>query len=309
MKKQYTKQQIVEAIKFWQRKLDEVDDLHSINDIEVVSISDKDQIAKLLPEVIDLVNKTYEPIGGYYGTTDIERLVRTTSLVKIVKDTNGKLVACAYYRNMHNSFKLQAYGNDGTQYGKAAVKAIIKSDVAPYTNWVWGEVSRSVEKYFKKFEGYPLPNSLVAEVLKKNSNDIEMSKDGFHYKRKIGKNSEATEKVVYGFPSQDVADRAMASANYEIERHKLNMQLINEDEPSKRELSFDGACSFVDQLSDLYDDEGWRQLTPGLSAMLDQSIEVIKKNAEQEKWIQMTLDNALYLREHMDEISFVKNTL
>ena len=62
-------------------------------------------------------------------------------------------------------------------------------------------------------------------------------------------------------------------------------------------------------MSDLYDDEGWRQLTPGLSALLDQSIEVIKKNATQENWIQMTLDNALYLREHMDEISFVKNTL
>ena len=263
----------------------------------------------MLPEVIDLVNKTYEPIGGYYGTTDIERLVRTTSLVKIVKDTNGKLVACAYYRNMHNSFKLQAYGNDGTQYGKDCVRAIIKSDVAPYTNWIWGEVSGAIEHYFKKFDGYSLPNSLVAEVLKKNPDDIELSKDGFHYKRKIGKNSEATEKVVYGFPSQDIADKAMASANYEIERHKLNMQLINEDEDGKKELSFDGACSFVDQLSDLYDDEGWRQLTPGLSALLDQSIEVIKKNTKQENWIQMTLDNALYLREHMDEISFVKNTL
>ena len=309
MKKSYTKQQIVEAIKFWQRKLDEVDGSHSINDIEVVSISDKDQIAKLLPEVIDLVNKTYEPIGGYYGTTDIERLVRITSLVKVVRDADGKLAACAYYRNMHNSFKLQAYGNDGTQHGKDCVKAIIKSDVAPYTNWIWGEVSGTIEHYFKKFEGYPLPNEFVAEVLKKNPNDIELSKDGFHYKRIIGKNVEATEKVVYGFPSQDIADRAMSNANYEIERQKLNMQLINEDTSSKKELSFDGACSFVDQLSDLYDDEGWRQLTPGLSAMLDQSIEVITKNARTENWIQMTLDNALYLRDHMAEITFVKNTL
>lgn len=133
-----------------------------------------------------------------------------------------------------SSFKLQAYGNDGTQYGKYCVRAIIKSDVAPYTNWIWGEVSEAIEHYFKKFDGYPLLNSLVAEVLKKNSDDIELSKDGFHYKRKIGKNSEATEKVVYGFPSQDVADRAMASANYEIKRHKLNMQLINEDEDGKK---------------------------------------------------------------------------
>lgn len=306
MKKSYTKHQIVETIKFWQRKLDEANDT---DNVKVVSIADKEQIVKLLPEVIDLINKTYEPIGGYYGTTDIERLIRTTSLVKAIKDIDGKLIACAYYRNMHNSFKLQAYGHDGSHKGKAGVKAIIKSDVAPYTNWIWGEVSGVIEHYFKKFEGYPLPNSLVAEVLKKNSDDITLSKDGFHYKRKIGANESATEKVVYGFPNQDIADRAMASANYEIERHKLNMRLINEDETCKRELSFDGACSFVDQLSDLYDDEGWRQLTPGLSVLLDKAIEVIKKNSEQENWIQMTLDNAIYLREHMDEIKFVKNTL
>ena len=227
--------------------------------------------------------QTYKPIGDYYGSTDISRLSRTTSLAKVVKNANGQVISCAFYRNIDGSFKLQAYGYDGSPGGKAGVKAIIKSDIAPYINWVWGEVSGSVEKYFKKFEGYPLPNSLVVEVLKKNPDDIELSKDGFHYKRKIGKNCEATEKVVYGFPSQDVADLAMASANYEIECHKLNMQLINEDEYNKRELSFDGACSFVDQLLDLYDDEGWRQLTPGLSVLLDQSIEVIKKNAEQEK--------------------------
>ena len=309
MQKKYTKQQIVEAIKFWQRKLDEVDDAHNANGINIDVIDDKDKIIKLLPDVISLVNKTYEPIGGYYGTTDIERLIRTTSLVKVVKDINGKVVACAYYRNMHNSFKLQAYGNDGTQYGKDGVKAIIKSDVSPYTNWIWGEVSGAIEHYFKKFEGYPLPNSFVAEVLKKNPDDIELSRDGFHYKRKIGKSNEAIEKIVYGFPNQDIADRALASANYEIERHKLNMQLINEDEYGKKDLSFDGACSFVDQLSDLYDDEGWRQLTPGLSVLLDKSIEVIKKNNSHENWVQMTLDNALYLREHMDEIEFVKNTL
>ena len=305
MKKRYTREQIIESIKFWKKRLDEDLD-KNFSRIEVVT--DKDKIAALLPEVVSLVNKTYEPIGGYYSTTDIDRLVRTTSMIKTIRDVSNKLISCAYYRNMHSSFKLQAYAHDGSIDGKNGVKTIIQSDVRPYTNWIWGEVSGAIEHYFKKFEGYPLPNSLVVEVLKKNQDDIELSKDGFHYKRKIGKNTEATEKVVYGFPSQDVADKAMASANYEIERHKLNMQLVNEDEQHES-LSFDGACSFVDQLSDLYDDEGWRQLTPGLSSLLDKSIEVIKQNIGSENWIQMTLDNAVYLKEHMPEITFVKNTL
>ena len=40
MKNPYTKQQIVEAIKYWQRKLNEVDSSNSITDIEVVSINE-----------------------------------------------------------------------------------------------------------------------------------------------------------------------------------------------------------------------------------------------------------------------------
>lgn len=307
MKKHYTKKQIVEAIKHWTSILEKIDENSNVDGIIVEIIDDITKIKEFLPTIVDLVIQTYKPIGGYYGTTDIDRLSRTTSLVKIVKDINNNVASCAFYRNVHNSFKLQAYGHNDTKFGKEGIKEIIKSDVAPYTNWIWGEVSGKVEKYFKMFEGYPLPNELVAIVLKKNPEEIELSNDGFHYKRKIGSNNEATEKVIYGFPNQEIADKAMASADYEIERHKLNMQMINENKSSQ--LSFDGACSFIDQLSDLYDEEDWRQLTPGLSAMLDASIDIIEKSENRENWVKMTLDNAKYLKEHMPKITFVKNDL
>ena len=73
--------------------------------------------------------------------------------------------------------------------------------------------------------------------------------------------------------------------------------------------TFEGACSFVDQLSDLYDENDWRQLTPGLAAMLNQSIDILKRNLNKAKWVQMTLDNAEYLKENMPEITFFKSSL
>ena len=307
MMKKYTKKQILEAIEHWTSILEKMNENANVDGIVVEIIDNTAKIKELLPTIVDLVIQTYKPIGGYYGTTDLDRLSRTTSLVKVVKDNNNNVISCAFYRNIHNSFKLQAYGHNGTSLGKDGVKAIIKSDVAPYTNWIWGEVSGNVEKYFKTFEGYPLPNEFVAIVLKKNPEEIELSMDGFHYKRKIGSNNDTIEKVVYGFPNQDIANKAMASADYEIKRHKLNMQAINED--ASQQLSFDGACSFIDQLSDLYDEENWRQLTPGLSAMLDASIDVIENANNREKWVQMTLNNAKYLREHMPKITFIKNDL
>ena len=299
--KKYTKYQITEAIKYWSNVLE------SYNDINVETISDADEIKELLPTIIDLVIKTYRPIGGYYGNTNVSKVSRSTSLVKIVKDENGDIISCAFYRNVNGSFKIQAYGHNGTQFGKDGVKAIIKTDVAPYSNWIWREVSGAIEHYFKKFEGYPLPNDFAVDVLEKNPDEIELLDDGFHYRRKIGGNDDSTEKVIYGFPNEEIAKKAMSIANYEAERQVFNMNLVNESNENGK-LSFEGACSFVNQLSDIYDEHGWRQLTPGLSSLLDQSIEVLKQNLDRAKWVKMTLDDAEYLKEHMPVITFFKDT-
>lgn len=82
--------------------------------------------------------------------------------------------------------------------------------------------------------------------------------------------------------------------------------LANESEDSP--LTFEGACSYVTQLSDLYGECKWDQITSRLSKLLDQSIEVIRNNVGRAKWVQMTLDEAMWLREHMPEIKFFKYT-
>lgn len=314
MSTKYTRTQIVEAIKYWKKQLNEIDD-ENLADIQVEKVDDREMMNKLLPSVVNMIVKTYEQCGEYYECTDVKRLLKTAPFIKIVKNTDGSIASCVLYRNVHGSFKIQAYANDATRFGKTGVKAIILSDVAPYDNWVWGEVSGNVEKYFKKFNGYPLPNELVAEILNKSPDSIRLMNDGFHYSRKIGSNDDETAKIVFGFPDKETAERALASADYEARRRAFNMSTICSNDVNESDCSanspstFKEACSFVEQLSELYDEDEWRQLTPGLSSMLDTSIEILKANDSKADWVKLTLDDALYLREHMPEVVLVKNTL
>mgnify|MGYP004534740857 CR=1 FL=1 len=50
-------------------------------------------------------------------------------MIKLVRNIDGNIIGCSFYRPFSGSHKLQAYGNDGTVDGKTAVKAIIKSDI------------------------------------------------------------------------------------------------------------------------------------------------------------------------------------
>lgn len=311
MKKQYTRKQIVEAIKYWQNQLSimsEATEL-TVDGVSIKVYTDSSEIDNLVENVIDMVIKTYHKLGGYYGQTDPKRLRRTTSMIKCVYDSKQNMIACSYYRNVDGSFKLQAYGHNDQQNGKDGVKAIIHSDVMQYKDWVWGEVSGGPEKYFKIFQGYPLPNELVTNALLKKNGDIQLSEDGFHYKRIIANNPETSEKVVYGFKNKELFDEAMKNADYEMLREKFNLTDISESENQFRIKSFKGACSFVNQLSDMYDEENLCQLPPGLSSMLDQSIDILKDNLNTASWVSKTLEDAEYLRENISTITCVPNTL
>lgn len=78
------------------------------------------------------------------------------------------------------------------------------------------------------------------------------------------------------------------------------------DEEQDDDLTkFNAAVTFINQLSDLYDEEGFRSIPPGLSKDLDNSIEVLRKYMDREPWVKYTLENALSLRESMPMIKFI----
>lgn len=67
-----------------------------------------------------------------------------------------------------------------------------------------------------------------------------------------------------------------------------------------------GAKFFVERISHLYHEDGFRELTPGLFHNLEEVIELFEKNKDKEPWIKETLKDALFFKENMPEIKLFK---
>lgn len=109
--------------------------------------------------------------------------------------------------------------------------------------------------------------------------------------------------------NKELFDEAMKIADYEMLRNEFNLKDLNESENPFIIKSFKAACSFVNQLSDMYDEQNLCQLPPGLLSMLDQSIDILKDNLDTASWVNKTLEDAEYLRDNISTITYVSNTL
>lgn len=292
---------IDEHIKHWANLCESEENLNDV--YNVIEVKDRQQIISLLPKVTEMIRSSYK--DGYKGVLDLKRLSKTTPLLKIVLDNNNELLACVIYRSVDGSYKATGAGQNKTDEGKKALQEIIKTDINPYTNWCWCEASGPIEHYFKKYNGYPLPNEYAVIVLKKPSEKIELDKDGFHFKRIIGQseNEEPDRKVIFGFKDSKIAAEVLSQSDYEIRRSYFNNEILKEN--GSEPADFHYAVSFVDQLSDLYDEEGFRDLTPGLADDLDSSIKILEKYKNHKDWVKNTLDNALNLKELMPRIKII----
>lgn len=265
----------------------------------IKKIVDREDIAKVLPRILELIEISYH--GQYYGKTDPKLLVKSTSLVQAVfKD--DVIVACALCRRFQESHKISAICCDQTDLGKKALEAIIKENIINFKDWVWCETSKVVEHYYKKHHGYPIPNCYVATLLRKPAETISLSVDGFHYKRKIGDQTEESEKVIFGFPNQATMDKVLAEVGYEEKRELFNLSKTI-FESSKYPEELEQASSFIIQLSDLYDENTLTELVPSLCADFDTAIQTMERYSSEYKWVADELDYAKELRATIPEIT------
>ena len=265
--------------------------------MKIEDITNSKEIAKALPRVIELIKLSYEV---YYGTLDEKKLTKNTSLIQVVRAKNGEIISAALCRMIEGSHKIQAICSDRSPEGKEGIKEIIKRNIVFYKNWVWGEVSEAIEHYYKKFDGYPIPNCFAAELLEKAPEKIQLDQDGFHYYRSIGK-SEPLRKVIYGFRDQKTLDKVLKTIDYQEMRKKFNLsESVLESEEYPKDLKY--SSSFVNQLSDLFDEGEITELTPTLSAVLDSSIRTLKKHIGQFSWVEKTYEFAKFLKEDIPQM-------
>lgn len=155
-----------------------------------VNVQDKKEMEIYIDKVWDILQRTYEPIGGFKTAKTKEELIKKTDFLKMVR-RKDKIVSVALYKNKKGR-KAIAKGSDGTREGIDGVKAIYLEDMKMKRSW--GEFSTGAEKFQLKNGAIPIPNKLVKDIIGKDI--VSYNKDGFHYTRIIG--GEPHEKILLG---------------------------------------------------------------------------------------------------------------
>lgn len=155
--------------------------------INLTAENDKRKYGQL---VWDMLQVSYEKIGGYKGASSIDELIKTSHLWKLVR-RNGKIVAFSLYKDFKGRKGIGA-ATDGSEEGKKALYDLWAEDLK--LNRAWTEVSEKVE-HIKLKQGFkPIPNKYAAEIL--NKEILSLNPDGIHYTRLIG--GVPYEKVIVG---------------------------------------------------------------------------------------------------------------
>lgn len=152
---------------------------------------------KYADEVWDILQKSYQKIGGFKSAENVQDLIDKSSLWKMVRK-NDKIVAVAIYKDQRGrkSIAMGAeVGPDGkaTKEGRDAIMSIIIEDIKLKRSW--SEVSGAAEHLKVKQGATRIPNKYAAELTGKEI--IELNPDGYHYIRMIA--GKPYEKIIVGY--------------------------------------------------------------------------------------------------------------
>lgn len=268
--------------------------INADSNLKVVYIEKKD-IMPLSDFIWQMLVSSYENIGGLKTYRSKEDFLRKVKYAKIVYN-NADIVACAIYRNMEGSYKMVAIGCNQEDIGKQGIQAIIKDDIEKFDYHFWAEVSGAIEHYFRKYNGYPMPNILAPEILSISSELIRPSKnDNVHYERQIS--DEWFEKMIYGAKSKEVYEAAIAAVE-DYSKFMKEVNKINENSNMNGRYSVKQAMYIVENIYRAHEEDGYNELIPSWYEALNESMEVLL-TAEQTQTVVDYIEYCNYLLETM----------
>lgn len=182
--------------------------------MELVYINSAKEIEKCADFVLDMCNKSYQPIGGFKSLSSPDDFVKRVNRIKLVliNDKETTVGACGLYRYINDGWKAIGYAsNKSVPNYVDCVKLIIRDDIARYKDWYWVEASHAIAHLFEKMGGYCIPNIYVPEFTAHMVKDSDLLPDGFGYTKKVGLGINAIKvaKYLYGFPNQDMYQKIM----------------------------------------------------------------------------------------------------
>lgn len=274
-------------------------ELPQINVGEIKMLNEQEEIEKYLPLIWDMLEKSYENIGGLQSYRDYNDFKKKKHLLMVVRDfDNRDLLACAVFRRIGESLKMTAIGCNQEDDGKLAIQQIVQHTITELKLHYWAEVSGAIERYFKRHNGYPMPNTIASKILGVSDNlVIPSKKDMVHYDRIIGKNEERFTKMIYGIKSEEIFQEVLSEVEDYYDFMKRVNKIVNESKETK--YSVEQAIYIIENLYTMHEDNAINELTPKWHDALRDSVEVLNLVKEKDQTISDYIEYGNYLLSDM----------
>ena len=268
----------------------------NINAGSLIKIFNIEDFKKWSSEVWDMLVLSYEDIGGLKSYRNYADFCKKHHIMEIVVDGSGRLLSCATFRRIEGSFKMVAIGCNQEEDGKLALQQIIQNAILNADLHYWAEVSGKIEHYFKKHNGFPMPNALASEILGVDSSQITLSKtDNVHYDRPIGVEGEIFTKMIFGIKSEDIYYKALQ----EVENYGSFMREVNSIKESIGDLTPRQAIYIIENIYRAHEEDGFNELIPSWHEALTKSVDVLKRIEHKTQTIEDYIDYGEYLLSDM----------
>ena len=264
------------------------------NNIKVEFIQ-KDRILPIIDTIWEMFLLSYDNIGGLKTYKSKNQFAKIVKYAKVAY-CNGNIVACATYRKMEDSYKMVAIGCNQEETGKNGLQAIIKDDISKIDYHFWAEVSGAIEHYFKKYNGYPMPNILAPQILQINESAIRPStSDLVHYERLIS--DEWYEKMIFGVKNEEIYKAALKAVD-DYSKFMSDVNKINENFNGNLKYSVKQAMYIIENIYRAHEEDGFNELVPSWYEALCEAKKTLL-NAEQTETIIDYIEYCDYLLETM----------
>lgn len=273
--------------------------------IEKKNLEDAQWLAQNAEFILQFMNDGYanskstieHKFSGFQGRKDVKRKCVEA---KVAYDKNGNVLAMSLYNAYLSGKKCVGLtittDSSLIAVAKEALKQIIRFDINHHNMFYWCECSGAIEHYFNKFNGFKIPNFYVHALYESQnmlSRLTELSDDGYHYTRRltVGDTVYDVEKIIYGFPSEELFNQMLQDNKQEIDKWLENLE--NEVNEAYDHLSdIDKAFMVVDMFGE-YINDGVKDFTPYAMGVLKKYTQFLKNTIK---------SDAYYSRYTRDEI-------
>lgn len=160
---------------------------------------DKNFILLNIDKIWDILEKSYESLGGFKGFRNQKDMLKKCPFYRI-GFSNGEIITVSVYNDYLGGNKCVGVGTIKDNRHKESVlllDLILKYNIDNWNEWVWVEASDKVEEMCIKNEGFNLPSEYAFLYL---GNKPYKNIDDYHYIRNI--DGIPTKKTIFGFKDE-----------------------------------------------------------------------------------------------------------